>query len=136
MTEIAKWLAGWAGGLAFVAALLGGFYLWGRVTGANAADDRWRAAMAQIEAELTRQQDAQRARAGKLAAEVEKLRRRPEVVRTVTQEVVKHVVADADCASLPGTLRQLWDAGSADPDATGPAAVGDAAVPAVANARR
>lgn len=136
MSDLVRWMAGWAGGLAVVAALLGGVYLTGRHHGADAADGRWRAAMAQIEAELVKQQDAQRARAGKLAAEVETLRRRPETIRTVTQEVVKHVVADADCASLPGTLRQLWDAGSPAPDATGPAALGDAALPSVANARR
>jgi TPP-dependent trihydroxycyclohexane-1,2-dione (THcHDO) dehydratase len=136
MTEIARLLAGWAGGLAFVAAAAGGLYLTGRHHGGDASDDRWRAAMVQIEAELVKQQDAQRARAGKLAAEVETLRRRPEVVRTVTTEVVKHVVADADCASLPGTLRQLWDAGSADPDPASAAGVGDAALPRVAEARR
>lgn len=136
MSDLVRWLAGWAGGLAFVAAAAGGLYLTGRHHGTAAADDRWRAAMAQIEAELVKQQDAQRVRAGKLAAEVETLRRRPETIRTVTQEVVKHVVADADCASLPGTLRQLWDAGSADPDPASAAAVGDAAVPAVAAARR
>jgi hypothetical protein len=64
------------------------------------------------------------------------LRRRPEVVRTVTTEVVKHVVADAECSSVSPALRVLWNAGGTDPDATGPAGVGDAAVPAVANAGR
>ena len=136
MTDLARWMAGWAGGLAFVGALGGGIYLWGRVNGAEAADDRWRAAMVKIEAELTRQQDAQRARAGKLAAEVETLRRRPETIRTVTTEVVKHVVADAECSSVSPALRVLWDAGSAPPDPASAAAVGDAAVPAVAAARR
>lgn len=136
MTDIARLLAGWAGGLSVVAALLGGVYLTGRHHGTDAADKRWRGAMAQIEAELSRQQDAQRQRAGKLAAEVEQLRRRPEQIRTVTTEVVKHVVADAECKSLPESLRVLWDAGRPDADATAPAAVGDAAVPAVAAARR
>ena len=135
-SDLVRWLAGALGGLLFVAALLGGHYLWGRVNGTAAADDRWRAAMALVEAELVKQQDAQRARAGKLAAEVERLRRRPETIRTVTQEVVKHVVADADCSSLPESLRVLWDAGGTDPDASGPAGVGDGTVPAVANARR
>lgn len=136
MTDLVRALAGWAGGLAFVGALGGGIYLWGRVNGTEAADERWRNAMTQIEAELLKQQDAQRARAGKLAAEVETLRRRPEQVRTVTTEVVKHVVADAECSSVSPALRVLWDAGSAPADATGPAAVGDAAVPAVAAAGR
>ena len=136
MTDLARWMAGWAGGLAVVAAAFGGTYLTGRHHGTDAADDRWRSAMVKIEAELTRQQTAQRVRAGKVAAEVETLRRRPETIRTVTQEVVKHVVADAECSSISPALRVLWDAGSADPDATGPAAVGDAAVPAVAAARR
>jgi len=136
MTELARWLAGWAGGLALIAAAFGGTYLTGRHHGTEAADERWRGAMVKIEAEMVKQHTAQRARAGKVAAEVETLRRRPEQVRTITTEVVRHVVADADCSSLPGTLRQLWDAGSTDPDATGPAAVGDAAVPRVAAARR
>lgn len=136
MTDLVRLLAGWAGGLAFVAALGGGIYLWGRVNGAEAADDRWRAAMVKIEAELTRQQDAQRARAGKLAAEVETLRRRPETIRTVTTEVVKHVVADAECSSVSPALRVLWDAGSAPADPAGTAGMGDAPLPAVAAARR
>ena len=136
MTDLARWLAGWAGGIAFVAALGGGIYLWGRVNGAEAADDRWRAAMVKIEAELTRQQDAQRARAGKLAAEVESLRKRPEAVQVATQEVARHVKADVDCSSLPASFRVLWDAGGPDADPAGPAAVGDAPLPAVAAARR
>ena len=136
MTDLARWLAGWAGGLALIAAAFGGTYLTGRHHGTEAADERWRGAMVKIEAELVKQQDAQRARAGKLAAEVETLRRRPEQVRTVTQEVIRHVVADAECSSVSPALRVLWDAGSTDHDATGPAAVGDAALPAVAAARR
>ena len=136
MTDLARLLAGWAGGLAFVGALGGGIYLWGRVNGTEAADERWRGAMVKIEAELTRQQTAQRARAGKVAAEVETLRRRPEQVRVITEEVVRHVVADAECKSLPESLRVLWDAGSAPPDPASAAGMGDAAVPAVAAARR
>lgn len=136
MSDLVRWLAGWAGGLAFVAAAAGGLYLTGRHHGTDAADERWRGAVAQIEAELSRQQDAQRARAGKLAAEVETLRRRPEVVRTVTQEVIRHVVADAECSSVSPALRVLWDAGSPAPDPAGTAAVGDAAVSSVAAARR
>ena len=136
MSDLARWLAGWAGGLAFVAALGGGLYLTGRHHGTDASDERWRGAMAQIEAELVKQQDAQRQRAGKLAAEVETLRRRPETIRTVTTEVVKHVVADAECKSLPESLRVLWDAGSATADPASAAGMGDAAVPAVAAARR
>lgn len=136
MTDLARLLAGWAGGLAFVAAAAGGLYLTGRHHGTAAADDRWRAAMVKIEAELTRQQAEQRARAGKLAAEVETLRRRPETIRTVTQEVVKHVVADAECKSLPESLRVLWDAGRPAPDPASAAGMGDAAVPRVAAARR
>ena len=136
MSDLARWLAGWAGGLAFVAALGGWLYLTGRHHGTDASDERWRGAMAQIEAELVKQQDAQRQRAGKLAAEVETLRRRPETIRTVTTEVVKHVVADAECSSVSPALRLLWDAGSADPDPASAAGVGDGTVPAVANARR
>ena len=136
MTDLARWLAGWAGGLALIAAAFGGTYLTGRHHGTEAADERWRGAMVKIEAELTRQQTAQRARAGKVAAEVETLRRRPEVVRTVTQEVIRHVVADAECSSVSPALRVLWDAGSPAPDPAGTAAVGDAAVSSVAAARR
>ena len=134
MTDLARWLAGWAGGLAVVAAAFGGTYLTGRHHGTEAADERWRGAMVKIEAELTRQQTAQRVRAGKVAAEVETLRRRPETIRTVTTEVVRHVVADATCESLPASYRELWDAGRPDADPAGTAAVGDAAVPRVAAA--
>ena len=136
MTDLVRLLAGWAGGLALLAAAFGGTYLTGRHHGTDAADERWRGAMVKIEAELSRQQDAQRVRAGKLAAEVESLRRRPETIRTVTTEVVKHVVADAECKSLPESLRVLWDAGRPDPDPASAAGMGDAAVPAVAAARR
>ena len=135
-SDLVRWLAGALGGLLFVAALLGGTWLHGRHAGATAADTRHREVMAAIDAEMQRQQDAQRARAGKLAGEVERLRRRPETIRTVTTEVVKHVVADAECKSLPESLRVLWDAGSEAYDAAGPAAVDNAAVPSVANARR
>ena len=136
MTDLARWLAGWAGGLAVVAAAFGGTYLTGRHHGTDAADERWRGAMVKIEAELTRQQTAQRVRAGKVAAEVETLRRRPETIRTVTTEVVKHVVADAECKSLPESLRLLWDAGGEAADPASAAGMGDAALPSVANARR
>ena len=136
MTDLARWLAGWAGGLALIAAAFGGTYLTGRHHGTEAADERWRGAMALVDAEMQRQQAEQRARAGKLAGEVERLRRRPEVVRTVTTEVVKHVVADAECSSVSPALRVLWDAGSPAPDPAGTAAVGDAAVSSVAAARR
>ena len=136
MTDLARWLAGWAGGLALIAAAFGGTYLTGRGHGSDAADERWRVAMALVEAELVKQQDAQRARAGKLAAEVETLRRRPETIRTVTTEVVKHVVADAECKSLPESLRLLWDAGGEAADPASAACMGDAALPSVANARR
>ena len=136
MTDLARWMAGWAGGLAFVGALGGGIYLWGRVNGADASDERWVAAMALVEAEMVKQQTAQRARAGKLAAEVETLRRRPEQVRVITEEVVRHVVADAECKSLPESLRVLWDAGRPDPGPASAAGLGDAPLPAVAAARR
>lgn len=135
-SDLVRWLAGALGGLLFVAALVAGLILYGYSWGGSDTDDRWRGAMAQIEAELVKQQDAQRARAGKLAAEVETLRRRPETIRTVTTEVVKHVVADAECKSLPESLRVLWGAGSADPDPASAAGMGDAALPRVADARR
>ena len=136
MTDLVRWLAGALGGLLFVLALLGGVWLHGRHAGTTAADTRHREALAAIDAEMQRQQSDQRARAGKLAAEVETLRRRPEVVRTVTQEVVRHVTSDAECRSLPESVRVLWGAGGTDPDASGPAGVGDGTVPAVANAGR
>ena len=135
-TDLVRWLAGALGGLLFVAALLGGVWLHGRHAGATAADTRHREALAAIDAEMQRQQAAQRARAGKLSAEVERLRRRPETIRTVTTEVVKHVVADTECKSLPESLRELWDAGGEAADPASAAGMGDAAVPSVANARR
>ena len=136
MTDLVRWLAGALGGLLFVLALLGGVWLHGRHAGATAADTRHREALAAIDAEMQRQQAAQHQRAGKLAAEVERLRRRPETIRTVTTEVVRHVVADAECKSLPESLRVLWGAGSADPDPASAAGMGDAALPRVADARR
>lgn len=135
-TDLVRWLAGALGGLLFISALLGGVWLHGRHAGATAADTRHREALAAIDAEMQRQQAAQRARAGKLSAEVERLRRRPETIRTVTTEVVRHVVADAECKSMPESLRVLWDAGSEAHDAAGPAAVDNAALPSVAAARR
>lgn len=70
----------------------------------------------------------------KLHVEIEVLRARPERVRTVIREVKVH--ADADCSSLPGSWRLLWDA-AADPGPAGAAAtVDDAGVPAVAGDRR
>jgi hypothetical protein len=47
---------------------------------------------------------------GKVQAEVERLRARPERVKTVTQEVVRYVQADAKCESLPSSFRELWNA--------------------------
>ena len=52
MTDLARWLAGWAGGLAVVAAAFGGTYLTGRHHGTDAADERWRGAMVKIEADF------------------------------------------------------------------------------------
>ncbi|MCO5213681.1 MAG: hypothetical protein M9936_28615 [Caldilinea sp.] len=72
----------------------------------------------------------------RLTDRIDELRARPERVRTVTREVVKHVVADADCRSLPASWRVLWNADRENRPATGAASLGYAAVPAVADAAR
>ncbi|MFA5606807.1 MAG: hypothetical protein WDA07_06420 [Leucobacter sp.] len=69
---------------------------------------------------------------GKVQAEVERLKARPERVRTVTQEVVKYVQADAQCESLPPSWRVLWNIEPDGGSSAGTARVGDEALRAVA----
>ena len=129
-------LLSWIGGLLFVASLLGGLYLLGRHHGAEARDDWWRAGMAKVDAEVGRQAERKQAAADALARDVEAMRARPERIRTVTKEIIKHVVADADCSSLPESVRVLWAAGGADDPAAGAAGVADAAGTGLAGAVR
>lgn len=129
-------LLGWLGGMLFAAGLLGGLYLLGRHHGAEARDDWWRAGMARIDAEVGRQQTQAQKRADVLAADIEQLRKRPERVRTITNEVIRYVQPDVDCRSLPESVRVLWAAGSADDPAASATGVDDAGVSAVAGAGR
>lgn len=96
------------------------------------ADGQWQEKEAQRMTAIAKAVGETVARSNALAVEVEKLRARPERVRTVTQEVVKYVHADAHCESLPPSFRSLWNVEpDADPPA-GTARVGDGAVRAVA----
>lgn len=136
MRDIAASIASGLGVLLFVAALGGGVYLQGRVHGTSAERARWAAQMAEIDRQVEQHRAEQARRLVRLVDEIDALRARPERVRTVTREVVRHVVADAECSSVPASLRRLWDAEPADRDAAGTAGVGDAGLRAVADAGR
>lgn len=136
MKDIAQSIASALGVLLFLGALLGGLYLQGRVHGTSAERERWTAQMAEIDRQVEQHRDEQSRRLVRLVDEIDALRARPSRVRTVTREVIKHVAADAECASVPASLRFLWDAEPADRDAAGTAGVGDAVLRPVAAAGR
>lgn len=136
MIDLPTRVAGWLGGLAFIAALLAGIWFDGQYRGEARADTRHAEQMRRIDAEVDAERAEQNRRLMRLTDRIDELRARPERVRIVTREVVKHVVADAECSSIPAAVRQLWDAGRAGRAAAGPASVGDAGVPAVAGAGR
>lgn len=136
MIDLPTRVAGWLGGLALIAALLAGIWFDGRYRGEARADARHAEQMRRIDAEVDAERAEQNRRLMRLTDRIDELRTRPERVRTVTREVVRHVVADAECSSLPESVRRLWDAGRADRPAAGTASVGDAGVPAVAGAGR
>lgn len=136
MRDVPREVMGWLGGLALIAALLAGIWFDGRHRGEARADARHAEQMRAIDAQVADERAEQNRRLVRLTDRIDELRARPERVRTVTKEVVRHVVADAECSSLPAAVRQLWDAGRAGRAATGPASVGDAGVPAVAGAGR
>lgn len=120
MSMQARVIAAWLVLAAFIATAIGSLYL-----GYQWSDARWEKREARwvevANAERLRQQQA----LGKVNAEVERLKARPEKVRTVTQEVVKYVQADDSCASLPDSWRVLWNAEPDDREAPGTARVGD-----------
>lgn len=136
MIDLPTRIAGWLGGLLLVAALLGAIWFDGQHRGETRADARHAEQMRAIDAEVDAERTEQNRRLMRLTDRIDELRARPERVRTVTREVVRHVVADAECSSLPAAVRQLWDAGRAGRPAAGPAGLGDAGVPAVAGAVR
>lgn len=136
MFDLPTRVAGWLGGLLFLAMLLGGVWLDGRIRGERAADARHAVEMRAIDQQVADERAEQARRAVRLQDRIAELQARPERVRAVTREVVKHVVADAECSSLPDSLRRLWDAGRADRESAGPGGVGHAGVPRVAGAGR
>lgn len=136
MNDTVRTVAGWLGGFALVAFALAAIYLTGKIEGERAADARHAKEMRAIDAQVDAERTEQNRRLMRLTDRIDELRARPERVRTVTREVVKHVVADAECSSLPESVRRLWDAGSADRAPAGTGSVGDAGVPAVAGAGR
>lgn len=136
MNDTVRTVAGWLGGLALVAFALAAIYLTGKIEGERAADARHAEQMRAIDAQVADERTEQNRRLMRLTDRIDELRARPERVRTVTREVVKHVVADAECSSVPESVRWLWDAGRADRPAASAAGLGDAGVPAVAGAGR
>lgn len=136
MSDLPTRIAGWAGGLALIAALLAGIWFDGRFRGEARADARHAEQMRKVDAQVDAERTEQNRRLMRLTDRIDELRHRPERVRTVTREVVRHVVADADCRSLPASWRVLWNADREDRPATGAASLGHAAVPAVADAAR
>lgn len=136
MIDLPTRIAGWLGGLALIAALFAGIWFDGRHRGEARADARHAEQMRRIDAEVNAERAEQNRRLMRLMDRIDELRARPERVRTVTREVVKHVVADAECSSVPESVRWLWDAGRADRPAASAAGLGDAGVPAVAGAGR
>lgn len=136
MNDTVRTVAGWLGGFALVAFALAAIYLTGKIEGERAADARHAEQMRAIDSQVADERAEQARRLMRLTDRIDELRARPERVRTVTREVVKHVVADADCRSLPASWRVLWNADREDRPATGAASLGHASVPAVADAVR
>lgn len=136
MNDTVRTVAGWLGGFALVAFALAAIYLTGKIEGEREADARHAEQMRAIDAQVADERAEQNRRLMRLTDRIDELRTRPERVRTVTREVVKHVVADAQCSSVPESVRRLWDAGRADRAAPGSSGLGDAGLPAVAGAGR
>lgn len=136
MNDTVRTVAGWLGGLALMAFALAAIYLTGKIEGERAADARHAEQMRAIDAQVADERAEQNRRLMRLTDRIDELRARPERVRTVTREVVKHVVPDAECSSVPESVRRLWDAGRAGRPAAGTASMGDAGVSAVAGAGR
>lgn len=90
-------------------------------------------------AEAQRAADADRrlaeTRLDALVDAVEFLEARPERIRVITKEIVRHVQADRDCPSLPADWRRLWNAAGDDPAPAPAPGVADEPRPAMAEPR-
>lgn len=126
----------WAVGALLLGGLLGGLYLLGRSHGTQGERARWVERDAEIDRQVTEMRAKQARELTLLTELIIELQARPERIRTVTREVVKHVVADAECSSVPESLRVLWSADRAPGDPAGTAGLGDAGMRAVAAAGR
>lgn len=132
MGAVSRDLLSWAGGLLFVAALLVGLYGLGRMHGAQAAREEALVAENERLSAISLAVGETVARANALAVDVERLRARPERVRTITKEI--RVEADADCRSLPGSWLRLWNAEPGDyPDARATGVADGARLPVAAH---
>ena len=136
MRDVGQMFASALGAVLFVAAVLGATYLYGRAHGRDAERDTWIERQAEIDRQVAEMRKEQGLRLVRLVERIDELRSRPERIRTVTREVVKHVVADAECSSVPESLRVLWSADRAPGDPAGTAGLGDAGMRAVAAAGR
>ena len=119
--------------------VLGAFLVtsvWSLYLGYQWADAKWIKREAKMLERVNAEQHAQQQAMGKVQAEVERLRARPEKVRVVVQKEVEHVVADAECSSLPDSFRSLWNAEPDDREAPGAARVGDEGLSRLAAAFR
>lgn len=126
----------WAVGALLLASLLGGLYLLGRSHGTYSERARWIERDAEIDRQVAEMRANQARELTLLTERIIELQARPERIRTVTREVVKHVVADAECSSVPESLRVLWSADRAPGDPTGSAGLGDGRMRAVAASGR
>ena len=127
-SHMTRSLLSWTSGALLVISLLTIGYFTAR--GQGVASERGRALAAENErlAAISLAVGETVARANALAIDVERLRSRPERVRTVTKEI--RVEADADCRSLPLSWGLLWNAEPvADPSASAAPVADDARLP-------
>lgn len=120
VTMQARVIAAWLVFGAFLVTAAGSMYL-----GYQWADASWTKKEAKWVKVVNDERLAQQKALGKVNAEVERLRERPERVRVVVRKEIEHVVADAECSSLPPSTRFLWNADPDDPAPAGAARVGD-----------
>lgn len=116
----------WAALMGMIVAALGGTWL----IGYRAGGAECREKVAEINSKVQADALETARRVDRLHVEIEALRAKPERVRTVVREV--KVNADAECVSLPSSYRSLWNAVPRAATDPGPAAVGDAGMPGLA----
>lgn len=109
------------GAVLLTVAILGGTYAAGR----NAERSKWKARDAEIARQVAVAKADDLKRVQTLTDELEELRARPERVRVVTKEVIRRVIQDRECPSLPADFRRLWDASGGDPASSAAAPVAD-----------